>query len=84
MEAACRQIDGNKNATITSALAKLPQIHPALAKSFSAMYGYTSDADGIRHALLSEPNLSYDDAKYMLVACSAFVNYLLVKVPASP
>lgn len=81
VEATCCLIAGSKNATLTSALAKLPQIHPALAKSFSKLYGYTSDANGIRHALLDEPNLTYDDAKYMLVACSAFTNYLIVKAP---
>jgi len=39
----------------------------------------TSDADGIRHALLDESKLGYDEAKFMLVSCSAFVNYLLSK-----
>jgi hypothetical protein len=43
------------------------------------MYGYTSDAQGIRHALMDEPNLSFEDAKFMLVSCSAFVNYLIAK-----
>lgn len=81
VESACILIDGNKTATITSALAKLPQIHPALSKAFSAMYGYTSDAGGIRHALLEEESLTYDDARFMLVACSAFANYLIVKAP---
>jgi hypothetical protein len=81
VESACILIDGSKNATLTTALAKLPQIHPALAKGFSAIYGYTSDADGIRHALQEDQNLSYDDAKFMLVACSAFANYLIVKAP---
>lgn len=43
------------------------------------LYGYTSDGDGIRHSLLEEPNLDYSDAKFMLVTCSAFVNYLTSK-----
>jgi hypothetical protein len=43
------------------------------------MYGYTSDADGIRHALLDQPSLSFEDAKFMLVSCSAFANYLVAK-----
>jgi hypothetical protein len=45
----------------------------------SALYGYTSDSSGIRHALQDEPNLDFVDAKFMLVACSAFVNYLTDK-----
>jgi hypothetical protein len=54
-------------------------IHPALKKGFSNIYGYTSDAGGIRHALLEEASLHFEDAKYMLVSCSAFVNYLAEK-----
>lgn len=37
---------------------------------------YTSDEGGIRHAMLEEPNIGYDEAKYMAVACSAFVNFI--------
>jgi hypothetical protein len=56
-------------------------LHGALKKGFSSLYGYTSSADGIRHALglLEEPNLSFEDAKFMLVSCSAFINYLVSK-----
>jgi hypothetical protein len=54
-------------------------LHPALKKGFSAIYGYTSDEDGIRHALLDANNIDFEDAKYMLVSCSAFINYLIVK-----
>ena len=38
---------------------------------------YTSDADGIRHSMLEESSLSFSDAKFMLVACSGFINYVL-------
>ncbi|MBY0098678.1 hypothetical protein [Mesobacillus maritimus] len=55
------------------------QMHGALREGFLKIYGYTSDGDGIRHALIEEPSLSFEDAKFMLVACSAFVNYLVVK-----
>ena len=51
-------------------------LHQALKKAFSALYGYTSDADGIRHALLDESTLTKADARFMLISCSAFVNYL--------
>jgi hypothetical protein len=54
-------------------------MHPALNRSLSALYGYTSDANGIRHALLDESSLDFVDAKFMLVACAAFVNYLIGK-----
>jgi AbiJ N-terminal domain 4 len=51
--------------------------HGALKSAFGSLYGYTSDADGIRHALMDEPNLTQADAKFMLVTCSAFVNYII-------
>ena len=62
-----------------AALEKNIALHPSLKEGFQKLYGYTSDAQGIRHALLEEPNLDIEDAKFMLVSCSAFVNYLVVK-----
>jgi len=50
-----------------------------LKKGFSAIYGFTSDAQGIRHALSEESNIDAADAKFFLVSCSAFVNYLIAK-----
>jgi hypothetical protein len=54
-------------------------LHPALRDAFSKLYGYTSNADGIRHAMMDETTLSFSDAKFMLVTCSAFINYVLGK-----
>lgn len=56
------------------------KLHKALKTGFSSLYGYASDAEGIRHAMLDESKLSFSDAKYMLVSCSAFVNYLIGKI----
>jgi len=44
-----------------------------------AIYGYTSDEGGIRHAMLEEKIIDFEDAKFMLVSCSAFINYLIMK-----
>ncbi len=55
------------------------RLHPAFKKSLSSLYGYTSDAEGIRHSLLEESTLTFSDAKFMFVACTAFVNYLIGK-----
>lgn len=54
-------------------------LHTSLEEGFKKIYGYTSDADGIRHSLMDEPNCDFDDAKYMLVSSSAFINYLIAK-----
>lgn len=40
------------------------------------LYAYTSDEGGIRHAMLDEPNLTAADARYFLLSCTSFVNYL--------
>lgn len=65
------------------ALSQKMEIHGALKAGFIKLYGYTSDENGIRHAILDEPNIGFDDAKYMLISCSAFVNYLISKASKS-
>ncbi|MHB8622070.1 MAG: AbiJ-NTD4 domain-containing protein [Sulfuricaulis sp.] len=65
--------------TALEALAKAAGIHGALKTGFLNLYGYSSNEDGIRHAILEEPNVVFVEAKYMLVACSAFVHYLISK-----
>jgi hypothetical protein len=85
VEALCRIITGEKNATLGKALDTIEregkiELHGALKKAFDSLYGYTSSAEGIRHSLLDEKKgLSFEDAKFMLVSCSAFVNYLVSK-----
>ena len=80
VESLCGTLTGNNKATLGEAIKKLGlNLHPALQNGFSSIYGWTSDADGIRHAIHDEPNLTFSDAKFMLVACSAFVNYLIGK-----
>jgi AbiJ N-terminal domain 4 len=83
VEAVCQYITGDSKATIKQALKTLG-VHPALASGFSAINGYTSDAQGIRLALSDVPTVDVDDAKFFLVSCSAFINYLLAKSSESP
>ena len=68
--------------TLSPALRALEEeidLHPALRVGFDRLYGFTSDEDGIRHAMMEESDLESEDARFMLVACSAFVNYLVEK-----
>ena len=60
-------------------LSKKTNLHAALRAGFNNLYGYASNEGGIRHAILDEPNVGFDEAKYMVVSCSAFVNYLIAK-----
>jgi AbiJ N-terminal domain 4 len=82
VETLCRVIAGDK-ATLGQALKPVKDkvcLHPALEKAFSSLYGWTNDAGGIRHALMDDSiPCDFEDAKYMLVSCSAFVNYLVEK-----
>ena len=82
VESIARIIADNSKATLGDALKIIEdktKLHAALKKGFMSIYGYTSDEDGIRHAILEEPNVNFEDAKYMLVSCSAFINYLIMK-----
>jgi hypothetical protein len=68
----------------SKALAKLETkiaIHGALKRGFTAIYGYTSDEGGIRHALLDSGEAAVDevDAIFFIGACSSFVSYLIGK-----
>lgn len=80
VESLCKHLVGDENATLGSALKTLEQhknLHPALKKAFSSLYGYTSDGDGIRHSLMDQDSLTNADARYMLVTCTAFINYAI-------
>jgi hypothetical protein len=83
VESIACQIANKSKATLGEVLPILERqgkLHPALRNGFSSLYGYTSDADGIRHALMDEPNLTAADAKYFLISCTAFINYLKSKL----
>ena len=79
VEAMCNLITG-KQSTLAEALKQLKKrlpIHPALEAAFVKLYAYTSDASGIRHSgQIDGSAATFDEAKFMLVACSGFVNYL--------
>jgi hypothetical protein len=79
VEATARILTGNESATLGDALKLLERehdLHKALKDGFSKLYGYTSDEGGIRHAMLEEPSLGIAEAKFFLLSCTSFVNYL--------
>ena len=80
IEALAKKITGDDKATLGQLLKRLEKegrVHQALKEAFSSLYGYASRADGIRHALLEKENLTKADARFMLVCCSAFVNFVI-------
>ena len=85
VETLCRKITRNDKATLGDALNRIQKsgkvkFHRALQSAYSSLYGYTNDADGIRHSLMEETDLDIEDALFMLTSCSAFTNYLVEKV----
>jgi hypothetical protein len=82
VEATARKLE--PSAALTGALQRLESkanIHNALKRGFSSLYGYTSDEKGIRHPLLDDRDANVDetDALFMIGACAAFVSYLINK-----
>jgi hypothetical protein len=82
VESAVRSLLGDEKVTLGDGLKRVNlDLHPALSKGLGVLYGWTSDAkSGIRHGLSDKPwEVDGADARYMLIACSAFVNYLRAK-----
>lgn len=84
VESICCIIADKKNATLGEALKILESkcnLKGQLKSAFEKLYTYTNnDKGGIRHAegvFVSE--VSFEEAKFMLVSCSAFVNYLIAE-----
>lgn len=70
-----------KDATLGKMLSliekKIP-LNGAFKAALSSLYGYTSDSNGIRHSGDYEaPKPTFAEAKFMLVTCSAFLNYII-------
>lgn len=84
VESYCKLIANNDKATLGEAIEiveKKHKIHGALKSAFKSIYGYTSDSGGIRHSLLEDDiEVKFEDAMFMLVCCSVFINYLKIKI----
>lgn len=82
VESLSKQITGESSGGLDKALTHLDKtvhFHAAFKAGLLSLYGYTSNDSGIRHAILDEPQVGFDEAKFMLVACSAFVNFIIMK-----
>lgn len=82
IECLAKQITGEENGGLDRALSKLDKqvhFHGASKAGMLSLYGYTSDEDGIRHAILEKADIGFEEAKFMLVSCSALVNLLVSK-----
>jgi len=79
LEALARIVLNNPKSTLGDLANKLP-IHRAFREALKKIYGWTSDEGGIRHAETGEKIISAEEeARFMLVLSSAFVNYIISK-----
>lgn len=84
LESLSKIIVKDDKTTLGQALKKIEKTHNipnSLKSAFSSLYGYTSDEGGIRHSLLeTDVKVEIEEARFMIIACSAFINYLLSKI----
>lgn len=84
VESVCKVIANKPKAELGDALKALIAegypIQGALKTGILALYGYTCEAGGIRHAEReTESTITFEEAKFMMVTCSAIVNYLVAE-----
>ena len=83
VESVCKVIIGKENATLGEALRVLESkrgLKGQLKAAFEKLYNYTNGQGGIRHAEgLFVSEVTHEEAKFMLVSCSAFVNYMIAE-----
>ena len=82
VESMANLITGVKNPSLGKALPLLEkrlgyELHGAKREALLKLYGWASQE--ARHGLLEESQLTQEDARFALVVCSAFVNYLKTK-----
>lgn len=77
VESIAQEIIGKEKSL--NALTQSLKLHPNLTNALNEFYNWTSK-DGIRHGKSGEPlSVNQDTARFMLVTCSAFVNYIIAK-----
>lgn len=82
VESLCRMIAADNSKTLSDSLRgveKRLDLQKALSKSLDCLYGYRNVEPGVGHGGTDHEAVSFDDAKFFLVTCSAWVNYLTAK-----
>ena len=73
VECLCKLITKTDKGTLGQLLTAIEasggvKLHKAQVEAFKQLYNYTSDSEGMRHALKEEPTVDVEDAKFMLVS----------------
>jgi hypothetical protein len=82
VEAVLKHLTSSGSSTLGEGLKEFEKrygaLRPGLKRGFEKLYAYTNGADGIRHAMTEEAQeVTVDEARFMLITCSAFTNYLI-------
>jgi hypothetical protein len=79
VESMCGLLTGETNESLGKALNKLKgkiAIPGELENVLHKLYGFTSNSEGVRHAVFDEAKVTLREARLMVVTCSAFITYL--------
>ena len=85
VEALCRKISGDNSASLGQALCKIKEKRPELIdehleEAVKKLYKFSNDSSGVRHSHAEgKTQVGFDEAKFMVVVCSAIVNYLIMR-----
>jgi hypothetical protein len=87
VEGVVKVINGTRGGGLHEALetvSKRLELHPAFKACLEKLYGYASNEGGVRHAIVDEASrVDEVDARFMIVTCSAIVNFLISKASAA-
>ena len=80
VEAVAQKITGKKSDLASCLKIMNLDLNNSFKNGLSQLYSWTNKEDGIRHAHTGEElRTSFHEAKFMLVSCSAMINYLISK-----
>jgi hypothetical protein len=80
LEGMAQLLVGQQSATLGDCLKKIRNMnrcHPALVKCLEALWGYTSEAPGVRHGSATPVNISVEEADFVMSISQSAIRYLL-------
>lgn len=83
VEALCCTIVGGTENTLGAAVNKLSEygveLNEFLSDAIKKLYKYTCNEEGVRHGGTEIKDVPIEDARFMIIICSAIINYLVAK-----
>ncbi|MCC6549518.1 MAG: hypothetical protein IT279_05555 [Ignavibacteriaceae bacterium] len=81
LEAMFRIISNDEKIILSKAIKKV-EMHQTLRDAIEKLYSFTNDQSGVRHSLKEgEKDVQIEDARFILIVCSAIINFLKDKLP---